>query len=191
MPRIDALDVPCAAPTQVTFAYCAIHPTPGAGVLAFLHHVRSGNYERVTGNDPEATFGDAYRRSVPSFAGQLTRALADCHFDAILSPPSSRADADAYRAAFATQHPTAMDLTNAFSRSGKVKSGPGTSLPELIADLAFSPPTGIGNCQTILIVDDVLGDGKTAAAIIERLKPHVPRDATFTLACPLWVRNAP
>jgi hypothetical protein len=98
---------------KVTLIYGAQHPGRGTG---FLQGVRTGIYND---SSVEALANRnmlwVYQRDLAALVGQELPS-----FDAIVSPPSCRQDADPYRSAIA-EGQKAMDLTPFFTRKNKYK----------------------------------------------------------------------
>ncbi|MCC3243805.1 hypothetical protein LG047_00445 [Methylocystis sp. WRRC1] len=92
--------------TGETLEIIYLRKLPALGDLIYLHSVRTG---RAT-----ETVEKLYQAMAPIYAGHLAQSVTP-GFDAIVSPPSERADADVYRNALIGKT-TALDLTERFSR---------------------------------------------------------------------------
>jgi predicted amidophosphoribosyltransferase len=131
-----------------------------------------------------------YEQCLPSylikFAGHF-----DDEMGAIVSPPSSRPRLlDPYRAALLKKFPRALDLTDAFTDTSKPSSGLGTSFEHLVTAISYKPLGNEPALKSLVIVDDVLASGRTAAAVIQKLTDAgLPQNCQITVACALWVRD--
>ena len=94
------------------------------------------------------------------------------HVDAVVSPPSSRNDADPYREAILRiLPPRTIDLTTNFSRNGSVKSGDAaTTLSQLINNMSYAPCGLESSIGSLVIVDDLIAQGKTVAALLDHIR---------------------
>ena len=126
----------------------------------------------------------AYHNQEPCFAQFLaTEVVKEGRtFDAVVSPPSSRNDIDAYRNAILTLAPARV--LSGFTRKGKVKAGDsGSSLADMIDEFNYAPDGQEREILSLLIVDEIIAEGKTAAALLEHLKRHgLPNEAEVILA---------
>jgi hypothetical protein len=153
--------------------------------LAYLHRVRQ------LGPDypgSELAKHHYYSRVERVASEMLASYMNGRKFDAVLSPPSRRADAEPYRKAILAAV-GAPDWTPAFSRASGASAGETPSCDEIFRALTFSPPSGIGAVRSVLMVDDVLASGTTACAVLRHLRAAgMSADAAFVVAAPLWVR---
>ena len=103
-------------------------------------------------------------------------------FDAVVSPPSSRRDIDAYRRAILTRAP--VRVLSGFTRKGKVKAGDrGSTLADVIDEFVYVPNGQEREIFSLIIIDESVAEGKTAAALLEHLKRHgLPDEAEVVLA---------
>jgi hypoxanthine phosphoribosyltransferase len=77
----------------------------------------------------------------------------------------------------------------ALRRAVRSDINPGTA-EERAAQLSFEPPDGCLPGQHILVVDDVLNSGTSAAAVMMRVTQWNPLcNVRFSLARALWVVN--
>lgn len=91
------------------------------------------------------------------------------HVDAILTPPSSRADAEPYRDAISMRL-QARDLTDRFDRKGIVRASEAASLDDLVAEFIYEPDGDEGDIKTLLIIDESIASGKTVASLLTHLR---------------------
>ena len=92
-------------------------------------------------------------------------------FDAIVCPPSSSNDAEPYRSAILDKWPV-TDLTATFTRNGRMKAQSSeTTVDDLVKSEFVHKPNGYEPViRSILIVDEAIATGKTAAALLELLR---------------------
>lgn len=170
----------------------------GTGVpvsaLAYLQHARSGVAKALspTGKPEDSPQAKLYFAGLDKFcdslADQIVHGLGDAQPDAILELPSSRDFNAPYTAALRNRFPLVQDLTGALSRLGQVRSGETGSFDDVLEDTIASPNYDISKVRTIVIVDDVLGNGKTVGAAIVRLRERgLPADARILVATPLVI----
>lgn len=81
--------------------------------------------------------------------------------------------------------PKARDITRNFAK-GTVKAGDDSALQSLIASMSYMPDGKEEEVDSLLIVDESVSTGKTAAAMIEHLKaagmlPETP--VTLAVCC--------
>jgi predicted amidophosphoribosyltransferase len=137
------------------------------------------------GEDP---WRRGYLNRVGLFAELLASSFAREAFDCVVSPPSRFDHARPYREAILRRMPGAVDLTGDFTRREGTYAGCGHSLPALRRALAFRPRLPLRSQTSVLIVDDILWQGKTAAAVLHHLRrAGLPDSARIALACPLWI----
>lgn len=104
-------------------------------------------------------------------------------FDAIAKPRSDHDDAEPYRQAVLVGR-SVIDLTNNFTRLGKKKAADSsTTLDDMMSEIVYARHGSEGSLQSILIVDDSIASGKTAAAMIAKLRNEgLPLDAKIVIA---------
>lgn len=154
--------------------------------LTYLQGKRSKGV--VLGDYESLETAKTYRAMLWKFTGRLL-AQIDGDFGAVVSPPSRFCDADPYRQAFLSQPAVhATDLTGRFARVGQVLAGESPSLQDLTNALVYSAEGDERTWQSILIVDDTTSSGRSAAALLERLRgAALEKTAKVTIASPLWL----
>lgn len=130
-----------------------------------------------------------YDAGLTLWAGQLS-AHIEAPVSAVVSPPSDHPQLTSpYRDALLRAFPGAVDLTDRLARSGSAKAGEGAGFKDLLAALDYTPHGDESGLARIVIVDDVVKTGTTAAALIACLRNGgVPKTTSFRIAAPLWLR---
>lgn len=110
-------------------------------------------------------------------------------FDLIVTAPTGHPELlKSYFGAFAKAYPQAVHCYDCIKKRIPWKSNSGLTLEQRIETLFFDPQLSISQAERVLIVDDVVARGETAAAVTEflaRLFNHPPE--ALALACALWV----
>lgn len=109
--------------------------------------------------------------------------------DAIVSPPSRYPEqASAYRNVIASRKRCLADLTDRFFKKGSVLACHDASFQQVLGSFEYRPNGDEAKYNSLMIVDDTLRSGVTAAAIIAKLRQNGLReDCELLLACPLWL----
>ena len=175
-------------PTTATLLYLAHFDGNGPVVhnLQFLHKVRDPRWLRsypAWASSPEAA---AYYQTLPQATEAYYRLLGDQRFNAYVSPPSRRNDAEPYRAVAMHRIPYPLDLTRFFKKKGEELGGHAGSPETLAEHFELSYNDSLHDVKTLLIVDDAFSNGTTAGAIVIRLRKRgLPGSALITIATPL------
>jgi len=145
-----------------------------------------------TGDPNNTAVARTYFALVPLHSRNLAGEI-EGPISALVSPPTRRPQLiHPYMAAMKLRFPASVDLTNRFSRSGPMLSGEDATLTDVIASLSYVPGKDEATFKSVVITDDVLSRGFTAAALIHRLfEAGVPPDCTITVAVPLWLPRKP
>lgn len=157
---------------------------PNASTL-YLQGIRSGS---VSGDQNIALI---YRAMERIYAGRLADAvLAEVgHVDAILTPPSSRADAEPYRKAISMRL-QAQDLTDRFDRKGIVRASQAVSVDDLIGEFIYEPGGDEGDIKTLLIIDESIASGRTVESLLTHLRfSGLSSDCRVTVAVQALLRE--
>lgn len=178
----------------VVFSLAPHGPSVRPSDLGFLQHVRSGILaaSSPTGQPEDAPSAVRYREGVRRFADALAdhvaQGLAQDAPDLIIELPSSRDFNAPYTAAIKSRFPDAVDLTAAVRRVGNVRSGAGSSADAVLADTVIATDYNLSAVRTLVLIDDILDEGKTAGAVIARLREAgLPVRANISLAVPLVI----
>jgi predicted amidophosphoribosyltransferase len=157
---------------------------PGRGT-AFLNAVRMGPAAEIAAQELAAV----YRAMEKTFARELAIEVerGAPNFDAIVSPPSSRCDALAFKDAI-MRGKQAYDFTANFNRHGKFKIGDDeTTRQQAFDELIYTPSGNEGAINSLLIVDESTATGKTVEAVLQHLRDAgLPDDCKVTVAT--WAR---
>jgi hypothetical protein len=127
-----------------------------------------------------------YRVLVPKLQDALVQQIeaSGLQFDAIVCPPSSGNDAQPYREAILSRWPV-NDFTDTFTRMGRIKAqNIETTVDDLVErEFVHTPKGHERSIKSILIVDEAIATGKSAAALIELLRrAGMPPDARVSIA---------
>ena len=150
-------------------------------------------------SSPPAQYLNAKRRSLPIetverlyrskkflYQAGLVKEIeqSGLNFDTIICPPSSAGDAQPYRDAILDRWPV-NELSDTFTRRGNFKAQDDeTSVEDLVErELVHSPDGSEPLIKSLLIVDESLARGRTAAAMIALLRrAGMPDDARISIA---------
>jgi hypothetical protein len=164
----------------------ALHKGKEPGSFHYIQAIRQGTL-RAVNRDPEKTevariYHANEQRYFPLLASKIKGTV-----DAILSPPSRLPEqSEPYRNAIAELHPSAVDLTSRFNRTGPARAGEGAEICDVFKGLSYNPDGREKNIQRLVICDDTLNNGTTAAAIVKLLREHgLASDCEVIIACPL------
>lgn len=182
MPTADVILPVPGAPLSVRLSYL---DRGGSSDIGYLQRVRS--MANVSGPILQG-LEQRYKAGLAIWPFKLA-AHVGSPVSAIVAPPSSRPELVApYLGAVSNRFPGAIDLSGRFHRTGALRSGEGATLEALIAATTYQAAGDEGQFQSIVIVDDVVADGKTAATVIALLRAAgVPETATWHMAAPLWL----
>lgn len=157
-----------------------IYVTPHGGTVSnYYNGIRRG---WITEDHPVAK---EYRRLLPRLMVTLVAAIeaSGIQFDTVVMAPSSRKDAVPFMAAIVQRWPKARDITSTFVRQGVAKAGDPGGAEVIAKEIVHSPDGRAKDIKSLLIVDEAVAEGKTATAIIERLRAAgMPKEAKVTIA---------
>jgi hypothetical protein len=158
--------------------------------LAYLQRVRSEAAATEQNFSLEHAARE-YERALPQTLAQFERLIAALSADLLVCPPSFRKDATPYMKVARSTYPTAHDASEFFHRlASHTKAGTAKKLADVLDGLAIDEAPNFAQRKHVLIVDDVYADGRTAAAVVYRLRERgLSADAQITVACPLRVRK--
>ena len=168
---------------KVPLIYGAMHPGKGT---TYLNAVRMMPIDETSATAVEY-------HAMKEFLAQLLAAKVKAEmptFDSVVSPPSSRSDAEAYRQAVLRDR-SVPDLTSRFSRKGKVKIGDNnTTLDQAVDELVYSSTGTESGIHSLLIVDKSIASGKTVAAVLHHMRQAgLRKDCRITIV--VWARIPP
>jgi hypothetical protein len=168
---------------KVTLIYGAKHPGRGTTYL---------NAARMGPVDEKSSMAVEYH-AMESFYGLQLAAQVEGEvpdFDAVVSPPSSRPDANPYRNAVLRGR-IAHDLTPNFLRKGKVKVGQNdTTFEQAIDEMIYTGDGTESGVKSLLIVDESIASGKTVAAVLHHLRTAgLSKECKVTVVA--WARVDP
>jgi hypothetical protein len=151
----------------------------GGTVSSYYNGIRRGWINE------QSNIAQQYRLLVPELVKNLIAGVEESgiEFDAVLIPPSSRPDAVPFKNAITTRWPTARDITSTFDRSGVTKAADPHGSEIMVNELMHAPDGKENDIKSLLIVDESVAEGKTAAAIVHHLRAAgMPKETKVTLA---------
>lgn len=196
MPTVETgLPLHCPLWKKVQFAYLSKtgrQPDADCGSMIYLRSARTAidqySGRGMLGIDP---FRRQYQWKAAYYASILAGAFGDAGFDAILSPPSRNPFSLTFKSAFLRTGRTNADLSAWFRREKEVYAGSGPQFSNYFGALTCKGGEELTGCGSLIIADDILWRGITAAALLEHLRLHGLRhQARIHLACPLWLNTS-
>lgn len=184
---MNKIEVNLPSDKKVTLYYQALHPAPSGhqmDVLSVLQLRKDGKSNEV--------FDMTYDRSVKSIAKQFANDVVKelGQIDVMMTPPSDTNQFEPYKEQF-IQLGVPFVSNQAIVKTAGKRSGDGMPWEELRAHYQINEAefANFAECDalTCCILDDIFGDGKTAAAVIDCLEHYLPQESTFVLACPLRI----
>ena len=189
MSMSEYVTVPFNGPTfDITIVSLLKSKLPGN--FAYLQGVRSGALvASAPGGDQERSAAAVEYRALEKIYCSHLAARMPADFDAILSPPSDHpSHAEPYRLMIREKKEAALDVTGSFERVGPTRAGLGGTPQQLLASMTYFPCGAESSWMHIVIVDDIMKQGTTVAAIIMLLRQHgLSPNCKVTVACPLWL----
>lgn len=162
--------------------------------LEFLQSVRSGALRAIspTGNPEDTLIGRTYQAMLQDFTLRLADVFESGSGlgppDALIEVPSTRPYNRPYADEFRRRFSETLDLTPNVHRAGQFKSGEGASFQEVFTDTSVTGTPPLANIRSLLLIDDVLAEGKTVAAVVARLREAgLPEETRILVAVPLVV----
>jgi hypothetical protein len=168
----------------------------GTGPLDYLQVVRGPNFV-PQGGENSAT-AEEYWMTLPTNIRDLVTLLTqhlgindDPHAGpaAILRAPSGRNLICPFFGGVKRRFQNAINLSRQITKGNVNSGGQGVAFNDVLNGIQLGnlPVPHLPDALSIVVVDDLFNSGKTIAAIMERLDPHVPADSSYILACPLRV----
>lgn len=129
-----------------------------------------------------------YHSKLPELIEAMMAALDGLEFDTIAMAPSSRSDAVPFAKAVTERWPDARDITAHFSKRSKKAADDG-DLKSMMSSIGYTADDKEELIRSLLIVDESIATGKTAAAMIERLKvAGMGENIDVTLVACCWMK---
>jgi hypothetical protein len=194
-PQRAELLLPFASQPQVlmeTFFLCKIEQRSGVSIQAeagvFYYPAARKLLKGLLNFETVQLAKRQYEGKLPELSHTLMSIVPAAEFDAVACVPSSAPEFLApYRDAFRELNPSVVDLTVYLSRP------PGTTSTDDLAPeirlfaTVFAPPADVAAGGRVLIIDDVLDTGVSAAAVAIAINRKWPAVSTFGLTCPAWI----
>jgi hypothetical protein len=114
-------------PTSEKVRFIYLRKWPNVGDMIYLQGVRSGQMKE------DSLAAQTYKGKARIYAGKLADIVMEDKvpaFDAVVSPPSKRSDADVYRNELITRADL-RDLTARFSRNGQIRAAAASTVEEV------------------------------------------------------------
>ena len=143
--------------------------------LGYLQGIRSGTLSE----DSQTSI--IYHVYEDQYATDLCKLVTIPAPDVIVRPPSSRCDSRCYFAKIRARYPAAADISHCFQKQQGFKVGQCKTLEAAVGSFTLSNLPEISN-RDLLIVDDMMGDGLTAAALLTLLQGNGLTFSNVTLA---------
>lgn len=141
-----------------------------ANTGSYLYYIQATRSPRISHCiEKYKTF---YESNLPSTILKFMELFDDNkHFDVIISSPSNTILQQPYFDKIIEKYNDAVNLTPSFSKISDVSSGATRNFEEIYNNISFELNTEVGkkDYENILIIDDFMADGKTVAAILQRL----------------------
>jgi hypothetical protein len=162
-------------------------------ILSFLQYARELPDGRPENASRALEYANTQKYHTRKLADIVEQGMAGGHPDAIVELPSTRNFNKPYTAEIRRRFPDARNLPPIVGRHWKVRSAESASFEEVLADtFIISDNDGLDTLKTVLLVDDILGEGKTVAAIVARLREAgLSSTAHIVLAVPLVIYKPP
>src|ERR1035437_548258 len=190
-PVSGLINIPTGAPiySGVLISTLCRSVSPGgsdAGDFMYLQSLRSKVLAAITANPYNSLLARSYRANLPGYLKALI-AVYSTPFDAIVAPPSRRRHSRPYRLAFANAFPSAIDVTDRFSRRRGTSACLAPSFSALHAAIRYRCKGDETSLRSVLFIDDILSTGTTAAVVCSHLQAAgMSASAQFQIACALW-----
>lgn len=184
--KVDEVQLPGGK--RMPLYYLGTHPPEGfdpPSLLSVLQYRKDGK------SKPEIEAG--YAKEEPKIAAVFADRLfkAEPNIALILTPPSASKQFMPYVGAFEKLAKPIAVLHDLVTKPDGFKSGdPDRTLDELRAAFAINPIAvlpAIKATDTVGIVDDIYGDGKTITAMLELVVDLFPQGVRIVAACPLRI----
>lgn len=183
--KLLQLDKSYSTSRKIFIAYLKIYQStnPYFQHVDFLQQGRSPSFHNLS-------IKEYYDNSLDSYSEALSQYKSGVPIDFIVGAPSSRNYATAYVDKFSKSHPSAKLLT-IHKLNGLQSSHPNTSSEMLFQDIVLEASSiNLSIANRVLIVDDILNEGKTVSAIIRKLEENgLSQECDVCVAVPLVVPN--
>lgn len=131
-----------------------------------------------------------YRRAEPVYTEALAQIIGKQIDSAmklgVINPPSTRTDALPYKEKICS-HIVATDLSFGYGPKSGNKAVRGVSVEEWKSSNPYTCSGSETELDHVLIIDDILGIGTTASAIVEHLQGcGLTKSALVTIVVPFW-----
>lgn len=180
---------PCH-PVRIVFLHKAIHIqgksiAPNSGDFYYLAVRKLMKQVRRSITVQQAR--SRYEKAAPAYARTLISGLSTVEYDAVAAIPTSEEGIQApYLHAVRESRPDVLDLSPHLIRTAS--STDDVSCEERLEGSIFRPPADMPKARSVLLLDDVIDSGISAAAAIRAIeRAWNDESLQFALCCPLWI----
>lgn len=194
-PQRTEILLPFALQPQVlmeTFFLCKIEQRRGVSIQAqagvFYYPAARKLMKGLLTSETVQVAREKYEGKLAELSRVLMSIVPAVKFDAVACVPSSEPESLApYRDAFQGLNPSAFDLSAYLIRPPETSSTDDVTPENRLRAIVFAPPKEVAAVGRVLIIDDVLDTGVSAAAVAIAIKGQWPAVSAFGLACPAWI----
>jgi predicted amidophosphoribosyltransferase len=194
-PSCAALVLPFAPQSEVpmeTFFLCKIEQRQGVSIQGhagvFYYPAARRLMKQMLNFETVQLAKKEYERNLPTLSHALMSIIPAAEFDAIACVPSSEPEfLVPYRRAFQQFNPLAVDLSAYLSRPPGTTSTDEVPPETRLHATVFAPPADVPAVRRIIVIDDVLDTGVSAAAVAISIRAQWPMVSSFSLACAVWI----
>ncbi|OHA09332.1 MAG: hypothetical protein A3A44_03450 [Candidatus Sungbacteria bacterium RIFCSPLOWO2_01_FULL_60_25] len=187
--QVQTVAIPDGQPLVTVNVYSlSPHGGPTPSGLSYIQWVRCPSILRSISESQERDVEAEYFNDLPGYVWAFSELLPQ-HLspEAITVAPSRRLLAAPYMEVAAQRFPGARDLSIYVHKIGETSAAESQSFDEVLESIRYTGPRQDG-LQSLLIVDDMLASGRTAAAMVSRLRAlGMPSGAAIAVAVALRV----
>lgn len=181
-PKMESLCLPTSDPHISTDVVYLFKPNS----LSCLQSSPLYHLQRVRRNDN--SYAQEYKKCEQEFVKALVSRIDQIAFDAIVCVPSSRPELQApYRDAILLLKPGVADYSSCISRvNDGIDSSTDKTFEERVDNFQLDIDS-LPDDVKLLVIDDILRTGSSAAAVMKRFQITNASVSSFSLVCALWI----
>jgi hypothetical protein len=178
-----------AEPIELVYLQACPRKTLPPYPLRYLHTLRSGVRRALGESVPGSPDASVYYQELSGLLGPLRTWSSAHQFPIAVMAPSSRHDAEPYFSAIFPKQQECKDESTGLSKRADFRAGDAKSVSDAIHATSCTLSARTPPFENVLIVDDVLANGSTAAAIVHHLRHRavISSDAKIVLFVALWM----